>query len=74
MTNSEISFDKIYFVYGAEFLDFTFKKGKPETYVEFGPFYSETQAYECWKENMWLNVDNALYKLFIDVYDTTKGV
>lgn len=67
------NFEKIFFVYGGEFKDFTFKKADPDKYVEFGPFYSYEDAYSSWKKNSWLNVDNALFKLSIDVYDTCKG-
>lgn len=64
------SLDKIYFVYGGQSEDFTFKTMKDENYVEFGPFYCYEDAFDSWKNNSWLNVDNALYRLLIDEYDT----
>lgn len=66
-------FEKIYFVYGGEYEDLESKRILTEKYVEFGPFYSYEDAYECWKENMMINLTNFLYKLKIDVYNTGLG-
>lgn len=67
-----MAFDQIYWVYGGEWKDFSFSRGDESTYVEYGPFYSYQDAYDTWKEKMWLNVDNALYRLLINELDLTK--
>lgn len=67
-----MAFDKIYWVYGGEWNDFTFTRGSEESYVEYGPFYTYEEAYNEWKAKMWLNVDNALYRLLINELDLKK--
>lgn len=52
-----------YKVYGGHYSDFTFTT--VEVPVEFGPFDTYQQAYDAWKKNMWLNVDDGQYRLDI---------
>jgi hypothetical protein len=68
-----MAFDKIYSVAGGEFKDMTFTHVHEHTYVDYTPFYTYEEAYAVWKEKMWLNVDNALYRLFIDELDLRKS-
>jgi hypothetical protein len=56
---------EIYFVTGGEHMSMDFIAVKPGKSIMFGPFYTYQDAYDCWKDNMWLNVDNALYRLTI---------
>jgi hypothetical protein len=52
-------------VIGGEYEDMTWQKVKAGKEVKFGPFATYEEAYDCWKANMWLNVDNALFRLKI---------
>ncbi len=60
-----MAWEEIYFVNGGEYISMDFLSVKPGKSLMFGPFYTYQDAYDCWKSNMWLNVDNALYRLTI---------
>jgi hypothetical protein len=56
---------KAFFVTGGVHRDFSFLfvDGEKEHY---GPFPTYAAAFECWKARAWLNVDNALHRLFVE--------
>jgi hypothetical protein len=54
-----------YFVQGGEYTDTNMVVLKDGTDITFGPYDSYQEAYDKWKSHMWLNVDNALYRLTI---------
>ena len=53
------------FVWGGVWEDFRFLHIEPGYYEEYGPFENYQDAYAVWKAKVWLNVDNALHRLFI---------
>lgn len=55
--------EKDYFVVGGHHRSFDFDHVEPENFTIFGPFVSYDDAYDVWKAQSWLNVDDALYRL-----------
>lgn len=62
--------EKKYFVSGGIFTNFDFNAIEGPNYEFYGPFENYQDAYDKWKERVWLNVDNALHKLHIGFKET----
>lgn len=53
-----------FWVFGGIYKDTTFRELQSEK-LEYGPFDTYQDAYDVWKSNMFLNVDNALHRLTV---------
>lgn len=56
---------KQFVVEGGIFTDTKFVQIVDGSEEHYGPFDNYQSAYDIWKANMWLNVDNALHRLYI---------
>lgn len=62
----------MYIVEGGHYSDFSFTD--IERFEQHGPFDTYQQAYDSWKRNMWLNVDDGQHRLEIkEVKAMTPG-
>jgi hypothetical protein len=55
----------VYYVWGGVFTDMSFRELEPGTEESFGPFHTEAEADQTWREGMRRKVDIAQHRLFV---------